>query len=110
MYVNCSKEAIHQRIADGVPLMKIVVLEPIHAEAMRLLRGEAEVVAWDDPAKHDWSDADAVIVRAATVTREQIAAAPKLKVIGKHGIGVNAIDVAQPANAALPSSIRRRAT
>ena len=74
--------------------MKIVVLEPIHAEAMRLLRGEAEVVAWDDPAKHDWSDADAVIVRAATVTREQIAAAPKLKVIGKHGIGVNAIDVA----------------
>ena len=50
--------------------MKIVVLEPIHAEAMRLLRGEAEVVAWDDPAKHDWSDADAVIVRAATVTRE----------------------------------------
>ena len=55
--------------------MKIVVLEPIHAEAMRLLRGEAEVVAWDDPAKHDWSDADAVIVRAASVTREQIAAA-----------------------------------
>ena len=74
--------------------MKIVVLEPIHAEAMRLLRGEAEVVAWDDPAKHDWSEADAVIVRAATVTREQITAAPKLKVIGKHGIGVNAIDVA----------------
>lgn len=73
--------------------MRIHVLEPIHETAVALLREKADVVLWDDPACGDWAEAEGVIVRAATVTREQIDAAPKLKVIGKHGIGVNAIDV-----------------
>lgn len=73
--------------------MRVHVIEPIDESAMRKLRAEAEVVAWDDPEKNDLSRADAVIVRAASVTREQILAAPGLKVIGKHGVGVNAIDL-----------------
>lgn len=74
--------------------MRVHVIEPIHESAMRKLRAEAEVVSWDDPEKNDLSLADAVIVRAAPITREQILAAPGLKVIGKHGVGVNAIDLA----------------
>ncbi|MFL9823772.1 NAD(P)-dependent oxidoreductase [Rhodoplanes sp. SY1] len=73
--------------------MQVIVTEPIHATPLARLRHEVEVVTWDDPRAGDWSQADAVIVRAAAVPRARIAAAPKLKVIGKHGIGVDAIDV-----------------
>ncbi|NVO13200.1 MAG: hydroxyacid dehydrogenase [Rhodoplanes sp.] len=73
--------------------MQVVVTEPIHSAPLARLREAADVLTWDDPRSTDWSQADAVIVRAAVVTRSQILAAPRLKVIGKHGIGVNAIDV-----------------
>ncbi|MDR1921145.1 MAG: hydroxyacid dehydrogenase [Candidatus Adiutrix sp.] len=74
--------------------MRVIVAEPIHQIPLEKLRQNVdELVSWEDPAAKDWSRADAVIVRAADVTREQIASALQLKVIGKHGIGVNAIDV-----------------
>lgn len=73
--------------------MQVIVTEPIHPVPLARLRAQAEVVAWDDPRAADWSGAHAVIVRAAAVTRAQMAGAPLLKVVGKHGIGVNAIDV-----------------
>jgi D-3-phosphoglycerate dehydrogenase len=73
--------------------MQVIVTEPIHAVPLATLRANADVLTWDDPRSADWSQADAVIVRAAQVTRAQIAAAPRLRVIGKHGIGVNAIDL-----------------
>ncbi|MEA4989774.1 Hydroxypyruvate reductase [bioreactor metagenome] len=82
--------------------MRVHVIEPIDESAMRKLRAEAEVVAWDDPEKKDLSRADAVIVRAASVTREQILAAPGLKVIGKHGVGVNAIDLVTAKERGIP--------
>ncbi|MDQ0359174.1 phosphoglycerate dehydrogenase-like enzyme [Rhodoplanes tepidamans] len=74
--------------------MQVIVTEPIHPVPLARLREEAEVVTWDDPGAADWSRADAVIVRAAAVTRDHIRAAPRLRAIGKHGVGVNAIDVA----------------
>lgn len=39
------------------------------------------------------ADADALLVRIAEVTGELIAACPKLKVISKHGVGVDNIDL-----------------
>jgi D-3-phosphoglycerate dehydrogenase len=73
--------------------MQVIVTEPIHPAPLARLREAAEVLTWDDPRAADWSRADAVIVRAAPVTREKIMTAPRLKAIGKHGVGVNAIDV-----------------
>ncbi|CAH2601432.1 Hydroxyacid dehydrogenase [Rhodovastum atsumiense] len=73
--------------------MQVILTEPIHPVPLARLREAAEVVAWDDPRSADWSHADAIIVRAAPVTRARISSARRLKVIGKHGIGVNAIDV-----------------
>lgn len=46
--------------------------------------------------------ADAIIVRAAHVTDEVIAATPTLKVIVKHGIGVDTIDVASATRHRIP--------
>lgn len=74
--------------------MKVLVTEPIHPEALEKLAAHAEVVRWDSPLRDKLDDVDGIIVRVQKVTAEQIASAPKLKVIGKHGIGVDAIDVA----------------
>ena len=75
--------------------MRVHVTEMIHESALALLRREAdEVVTWEDPAVRDFSKADGAIVRAAVVDRAMMERAPNLKVIGKHGVGVDAIDVA----------------
>jgi len=74
--------------------MRVHVTEMIHDKALAMLREAAEVVTWEDPAVRDLSKADGVIVRAAVVDRAMMEKAPRLKVIGKHGVGVDAIDVA----------------
>lgn len=73
--------------------MQVIVTEMIHSVPLARLRQEVDVVAWDDPRVTDWSQADGLIVRILPVTRQMIEAAPRLKVIGKHGVGVNNIDV-----------------
>ena len=73
--------------------MQVVVIEPIHPEPLARLRREVDVITWDDPRVKDWSNADGMIVRIAKVSREMILSGPKLRVIGKHGIGVNNIDI-----------------
>jgi len=74
--------------------MRIHVTEPIHEAALTILREQAQVVTWEDPNVRDLSQADGVIVRTAAVDRTMMENAPSLKVIGKHGVGVDAIDVA----------------
>ena len=43
--------------------------------------------------KAEISDADAILARTAPFPAEVLAAAPKLKVIGRHGVGIDNIDV-----------------
>jgi len=74
--------------------MLVHVTEPIHEAALNILRKQAQVVTWEDPNVRDLSKADGVIVRAARVDRNMMVNASSLKVIGKHGVGVDAIDVA----------------
>lgn len=72
--------------------MVVYVLEPIHERALKVLREEFTVVTWREvgaAAWHEW--ADGVIVRAQRITREDLARARRLKVIGKHGVGLDNI-------------------
>lgn len=66
------------------------VLEDIHPDALDHLSKSADVLG---PEIDFPSTCDAVIVRAKHVTAQDIADCPKLKVIGKHGAGLDAIDV-----------------
>jgi D-3-phosphoglycerate dehydrogenase len=80
--------------------MKIVVADDLPGSALELLRSEA---GWEVDAKSgrspatlasDLSEADALLVRSATkVTADLIAAAPRLRVVGRAGTGVDNIDV-----------------
>jgi D-3-phosphoglycerate dehydrogenase len=79
--------------------MKVVAAEPISKNGLRLL---AQQAAWEvvDPAQYAQSpdshlkDADALIVRSAVyVDAALLEKAPKLRVIGRAGVGVDNIDV-----------------
>jgi len=76
---------------------KVLVTEFIHPAGVEMLERECEVVRPRDisvPAlKEAIADADGVLVRVAPMTREVLDAAPRLKVIGKHGVGVDNIDI-----------------
>src|SRR6185312_9489437 len=77
--------------------MKILVAEPLAAAGVKLLK---EQPGWDvvvsSPKEYEQhlSDADALMVRSAVkVNAEVLAKAPKLKVIGRAGVGVDNVDL-----------------
>ncbi len=87
--------------------MKILISDPIHPDAVAWLQGQpgAHVVIQPEISYEELlrtiSEYDALIVRSRTkVTKEIIAAAKNLKVIGRAGTGLDNIDVeaAQKAN------------
>jgi len=76
---------------------KVLVTEFIHPAGVEMLEQECEVVrpsGTSIPALREaMADVDGVLVRVAPMTRELFDAAPRLKVIGKHGVGVDNIDI-----------------
>ena len=69
--------------------MVVYLSEYIDPKAEQFLREHAMVVSTFDRIE----EIDAIILRNIPVTAEMMDRAKKLKVIGKHGIGVNTIDV-----------------
>lgn len=89
--------------------MKYVMTEAVVQEGMALLAQEDTVyVAHDaNPANYteEMKDADALIVRAAPakiVNRQVMEAAPKLKVIGRTGVGYDSVDVEAATELGIP--------
>ncbi|MBC7357505.1 MAG: phosphoglycerate dehydrogenase [Desulfacinum sp.] len=81
--------------------MKILICDGMHPKGLELLRAEddLEVLAPDQPGPEEVrelaADCDALVVRSRTkVTEDLISAAPRLKVIGRAGTGVDNIDIA----------------
>ena len=77
--------------------MKILVAEPLAAAGLELLRAQP---GWDvivaDPKTYesDLSDCDALFVRSAVkVTKDVVARATKLRVVGRAGVGTDNVDL-----------------
>jgi phosphoglycerate dehydrogenase-like enzyme len=84
-------------MADHAPC--IVVADPISEAAIARLRQHGRVVQFSSQnrlmLREALADAVALVVRTHTrVTADLIAAAPKLRVIGRSGVGLDTIDVA----------------
>lgn len=78
---------------------RILLTEPIAAAGMDLLAtaGEVHVAHTTDPAAlaaGPLATADALVVRSSAVTAGMLAAAPRLRVVGRHGAGLDGIDLA----------------
>jgi D-3-phosphoglycerate dehydrogenase len=76
---------------------RVLVTENIHAVGWETLKKEADAIAWPgqetQPLLDAVKDVQAILVRVAKLTPEVIQAAPHLKVIGKHGVGYDNINI-----------------
>ena len=77
--------------------MKVLVAEPLAPAGVELLRNQP---GWDlvisNPKEYDahLSDCEALIVRSAVkVTKDVLQKSPKLRVIGRAGVGVDNVDL-----------------
>ena len=73
--------------------MKTFIPDPISAEALAYAQSHLNVVRWDSPEIDDYAEAEAIIVRTFKMTPEIIDQMPKLRIIAKHGVGVDNIDI-----------------
>jgi D-3-phosphoglycerate dehydrogenase len=77
---------------------KILLYEDMHKAGKTLLRERAEVIfakSFDEASLIEQAmDVDGIIIRAnGKVSRRLMESAPKLKVVGRHGVGVENIDL-----------------
>lgn len=70
----------------------IWVTEPIHQDALALLRSKAEVLGPGTILPEQEADVTAIIVRNHPVNATLCDTLPNLKVVGKHGAGLDNID------------------
>ena len=74
--------------------MKTLVLDQIHQSALDYGQDKLDIVAWDTAKIEDhYAEAEAVIVRTFKMTPKVIDQMPNLKIIAKHGVGVDNIDI-----------------
>ncbi|NLB72777.1 MAG: hydroxyacid dehydrogenase [Firmicutes bacterium] len=76
---------------------KVLLTEPVLEDGLEILEEVADVHVLGSTNVSDVKDAiidaDALIVKFARITREIITCGRRLRVIGKHGIGVDTIDL-----------------
>ena len=77
--------------------MKVIVADKISERGVQLLKepdGWNAVLTTKETLEREISDADALIVRSTTrVTADLLAKAPKLRAVGRAGVGVDNIDL-----------------
>jgi D-3-phosphoglycerate dehydrogenase / 2-oxoglutarate reductase len=77
---------------------KILVVERIHQAGEAMLAEKAQLV-YPQPQNLEGilaliGDCDAIVARNTQITRQIMEAAPKLAVIGRHGVGYDNVDIA----------------
>jgi len=90
---------------------KVLVVEPIHEEGLQLLRArpDLEVELLESTAEADilahLRDAAAVTLRAGRLPARLVEQAPQLRVVARHGVGYDNVDVAALTARGIPLTI-----
>ena len=77
---------------------KVLLYESMHPKGTEILQRKCQLVDANSLAETDLirqaADVDAIIIRAnGAITRGIIESAPRLRVIGRHGVGLDSIDL-----------------
>ena len=85
---------------------QVLVVEPIHDRGIALLSAAGTVVVAPDPRPQTvqplLADATVIVLRATRLTADMIAATPRLRVVGRHGVGYDNVDVAAATARGIP--------
>jgi D-3-phosphoglycerate dehydrogenase len=79
---------------------KVICIQPLHPEGMKILhsRSDLEVIVPESPDPATWANflpgAEAICVRLTKIPRAMMEQAPNLKIVSRHGVGFDNIDVA----------------
>jgi D-3-phosphoglycerate dehydrogenase len=87
-------------------MYRILVVEHIHQAGESMMAEKAELV-FPKPQNPEGilaviGDCDALVVRNTPITRQIMEAAPKLAVIGRHGVGYDTVDTRAAAELGIP--------
>lgn len=86
--------------------MKFVMTQAICAQGLAMLDGVADVYVANDRDPNNYldqmRDADAIIVRIAKMDGHAISNSPKLRVIGRTGVGYDTVDVNEATRRGIP--------
>ncbi|RQD71202.1 MAG: hydroxyacid dehydrogenase [Tindallia sp. MSAO_Bac2] len=78
-------------------MTKVFLTEAINPRGIELLRTKAEVILGTDTNPDtiikEAQECEAILIRSAKISREIIEKLPKLRIIAKHGIGTDNIDL-----------------
>lgn len=93
-------------------MYKVVCVGAFHPQGMELLQSRPELLNWqvlDDLTPEGIAagvaGADAIIVRTSLLPKEALALAPRLKIVSRHGVGTDNIDVAYLSSRKIPMAI-----
>ncbi|SBW12861.1 putative d-3-phosphoglycerate dehydrogenase [uncultured Alphaproteobacteria bacterium] len=92
-------------------MYKVAVVGPIHEEGMKLFRSrsdvEAHVLEDLSPAgiARGVTGVDAINIRTQSLPREVLALAPGLRIVSRHGVGFDNVDVAYLSSRKIPMAI-----
>lgn len=93
----------------------VLVMSRLHDNAMSMLDSHSDIeyrVVEDlsqESLTREIADADAITVRTANIPAELINAAPKLKVIARHGVGYDNVDIEAATARGIPVTITAEA-
>lgn len=85
----------------------VVCLRPIHPDAMARLRATPGITV-DVPKEVNaaaLADAEAIIVRATRIDDALLDMAPKLRIVARHGVGYDAVDVPALTRRGIPLTV-----
>ena len=85
---------------------RIVLSQKLRESGMKRLEGRAEVFIADSENAADYVEelkqSEGLLIRISHIGRKEIEACPDLKVIGRHGVGYETVDVEAATEAGIP--------
>ena len=93
-------------------MFKVVCVGAFHRKGMELLESRKDLVTYEvlgdlscEAVARGIADADAIVVRTAPLSRQTLERAPRLRIVSRHGVGTDNVDVDYLSSRGIPMAI-----